>query len=73
MHQADMKHMQVADGVYAYLEGSMTEDMTFTRSDDGMTPMAYSDASHADQGTESGFRHIKHSILLVTRRRPLFF
>ena len=28
MHQADMKHMQIADGVYAYLKGSMTEDMT---------------------------------------------
>ena len=50
MHQADMHHMQIADGVYAYLKGSMEEDMTFWRTETGMTPMAYSDASHADQG-----------------------
>ena len=69
MHQADMKHMQIADGVYAYLKGSMTEDMTFTRSDDGMTPFAYSDASHADQGkTGTGRRRSQSGCAIMMNK-----
>ena len=49
MQQADSSHMKIADQVFLYLAGTMDYCMRFDRSA-GLTPVAYSDASFADNG-----------------------
>ena len=50
MQQADAHVMKICDRVYAYLHGTADTTTVFRRQANGLTIIAYSDASHADAG-----------------------